>query len=145
MGGAGAQNCDVLDEETLTEAGNGEQQSHLRVSKKKIKLSCRRPSAERHHDGTDRRDGEEDFQPFYAVVAKQSDSVAASDPGPAQALRHNPSPGLEGCIGDAVIDRRCKAPLRDGRGLLAEQLEHCAAEGRLHMLSGAGPETLYGR
>ena len=141
MGGAGAQCCNVLGKDAFAEARNGEQQSHLRVAQKEIQLPCRRPSAERDNDGPDRRSGEEDFEPFYAVVAKQSDSDTAPDPGPTQALRHSPRPGLERCIGDAGIDRGCKGPFRDGRGLLAEQLEHCAAERRLHMLSGAEPET----
>ena len=69
---------------------------------KEIQLPCRRPSAERNNDRPDRRSGEEHLEPFYAVVAKQAYSVTAPDPGPAQALRHSPSPGRERCIGDAA-------------------------------------------
>jgi hypothetical protein len=141
MGGAGAQCCNVLGKDAFAEARNGEQQSHLRVAQKEIQLSCRRPSAERDNDGPDRRSGEEDFQPFYTVVAEQSDAVAAPDPNLAQACGDNPSAGLERPIGDAGIDRGCNGPFGGGCSLFAEQLEHCATEGRLHMLSESGPDT----
>ena len=93
MGGAGAQGSNVLGEVALAKAGNGEQQSHLGVAQQEIELSCRRPCAERDNDRPDRGSGEEDLEPLYAVVAKQAYAVAAPDPGPAQALRHSPSPG----------------------------------------------------
>jgi hypothetical protein len=131
-----------MGEIALTKAREREEVAHARIVQQEVEFGCGHPGAERHDNRSECARSKKDLEPFYAIARQQSDWVAAPDPARPQSLCDPSRPAGERRVGDAAGRRdRNRLVWRFCR-LLAEQLEGCTTEGRLHMISGLEDEKL---